>query len=107
MFKYPELMCKYCINVDFPFRIFEDRIAKSSYWSYIYATYFIYEYGLEKTDFSPKIIPSIKKDSILYKNIKMTMFLRSDSGYEPPPNPDPSQYGEKEIIKKEKNMFDY
>ena len=103
MFKYPELMCKYCIDVDFPFRVFEDRIAKSSYWSYIYATYFIYQFGLEKENLSPKIIPSIKKQNKLYTDIKMTMFLSkgiSRGGYDPPENPDPSLYGEIEIIKK-------
>jgi hypothetical protein len=100
MLNYPELMCKYCIVNDFPIRFFEDHISISTYWSYIYATYFIYHFGLEKKNFSPKIIPSIKRDPKLYKNIKITMFLRSDGGYEPPLDPDPSLHGEKEIIKK-------
>ena len=99
MYKYPELMCKYCIHDDSPIRNFEDRIAVSPYWSYIYATYFIFTFGLEKEDLSTKIFSSIKTKKELYEDIKMTIFLRDDAGYEPPEYPDPSLYGEKEIIK--------
>jgi hypothetical protein len=100
MIKYPELMCKFSIQNDYPFKIFEKYISKSSYWSYIYATYFIYIHGLEKEDLYSEMIPSIKKNYELYTQIKKTMFLRSDGGYEPETNLDPSKFGEVEIIKR-------
>ena len=100
MFKYPELMYKYCVDNEFPIRVFEDHISESPYWSYMYVTFFVYQYGLEKKNLSPKLIKSIKTEEKLYKDIKMTLFLRDDPSYELPPDPDPSLYGEKEIIKK-------
>lgn len=102
MFKYPELMYKYCIENEFPLRVFENKIARSPYWSYMYATFFIYLYGLDKKDISPEIFSSIKKEPKLDKIIQTTIKLKGDDGYEVP-KIDPSQYGEKEIIKKEED----